>query len=192
MGATKSRMSPISVQRRRCGYTLVEMLIVVSLIALIAALAAPAINSNDEIKLDGAAGEVAALIRFAQAEAIRTGNAYGAIADTINDTVRAYRLDENPNPPVIVYDVINPLTKQPYDLKFGSDADDVAVEAAYFKYVNYFFPMSFVGFSGETGLPKFNDAGTIRMLENGYIRLGSDGQSRTISVAPVTGRVTIQ
>ena len=192
MGATKSRMSPISVLRRRCGYTLVEMLIVVSLIALIAALAIPALNDRSDIVLDRASSEVAAAFRFAQAEAVRTGIPYGVIGDLSAQRVRVYSLDESVNPPVIVYNVYNSFTKQPYDLQFGIDNSDVYVSSIYFKFEGVFFGQSFIGFAAESGVPKYNDAGTIRMLENGYIRLGSDGQSRTISVAPVTGRVTIQ
>ena len=46
--------------------------------------------------------------------------------------------------------------------------------------------------AGATGVPKYNDSGTIRMLESGHIRLSHDGMTRTVAVSPLTARVTVQ
>ena len=178
--------------QRAQGYSLIELLLVIGVLGLIAAVAVPAFDGDNDISLDRAAADVAAAMRFAHAEAIRTGKPYGVIASTSSQTVRVYRLNDDVNPPVVVYDVYNPLTKQLYDLNFGADNSEVVIENYYFKFQNVSSGLSFVGFSGETGVPKYNDSGTIRMLETGYIRLGLDGLTRTISVAPMTGRVTVQ
>jgi len=174
------------------GYTLIEMLLVVGLLMLVAAIAVPSFQRNDTQELERAAAEVASAFRFAQAEAFRTGNPYGVIASTSSQSVKVYRLDESVNPPVVVYDVYDPFTKQLYDLRFGAGNSDVAISSIYFKFEGVFFPQVFVGFAGESGVPKYNDSGTIRMLENGYIRLGLNGLTRTVAVAPMTGRVTVQ
>lgn len=174
------------------GYSLIELLIVIVLVGLIAAIAIPAFDSNDEVILDRAAAEVASAFRFAHAEAIRTGQPYGVIANDAAQTVRVYRLDESVDPPIVVYDVYDPFTKQPYDLAFSTDNSAVEISSSYFKFEGMFSPLSFVGFAGESGVPKYNDSGTIRMLDNGYIRLGLNGLTRTVAVAPMTGRVTVQ
>ena len=63
---------PRAVDRR--GFTLVELLVVIALIAAIGALTAAALTGGmDGIRLRGAAKEVAAQLRFARAQAIATG-----------------------------------------------------------------------------------------------------------------------
>lgn len=174
------------------GYTLIELLIVVGLMGLIAAVAVPALFTNDEGALDRAAEQVASAFRFAHAEAIRTGRPHGVVANQTSQFIKIYRLDDTVNPPVVHYDVYDPLTKQLYDLRFNSENLAPSISQIYFKFQGFFSPQSFLGFSGETGVPKYNDNGTIRMLENAYIRLSHDGVTRTITVSPLTARVTVQ
>ena len=174
------------------GYTLIELLIVVGLIGLIAAAAVPALFSDDEGTLDRAADRLASAFRFAHAEAIRTGQPHGVIADQSSQFVKIYRLDDTVNPPVVHYDVYDPLSKQLYDLRFDTESLKPSVSTVYFKFQGFWQPQSFVGFAGATGTPKYNDSGTIRVLESGYIRLSHDGMTRTITVSPLTGRVTLQ
>jgi len=174
------------------GYTLIELLIVVGLIGLIAAAAVPALFSDDEGTLDRAADRLASAFRFAHAEAIRTGQPHGVIADQSSQFVKIYRLDDTVNPPVVHYDVYDPLSKQLYDLRFDTESLAPSISSIYFKFQGFWQPQSFLGFAGATGTPKYNDSGTIRMLESGYIRLSHDGVTRTISVSPLTGRVTVQ
>jgi len=176
--------------REERGYTLIELLIVVSLLVLIAAIAIPAFSGDDEATLDQAAAQVASVFRFAHGEAVRTGQPYGVSANLASQWVKVYRLDESVSPPVAVYDVYDPVTRQLYDLSFGGDSEP-SISNIYFKFDGFFFAQTFLGFAGATGVPKFNDAGTIRMLEDGYIRLNHDGMTRTIAVSPMTARVTV-
>lgn len=185
MEAEKSRMSPLQT-----GYTLVELLIVISVLALIAAVTAPAFTVDNEMHLQRATAEVVRALRFAQSEAIRSGKPYGVIANTGDQSIKVYRLDNSVNPPVVYYDVRDPLTKQLYDIRFGSS--DIKITDIFFKFDSVASPLDFVGFAGDTGVPKYNDSGTVRMLEDGYIDLSYDSHSGRIRVAPVTGRVTIQ
>lgn len=178
--------------KQATGYTLVELLLVVGLLALVAAIAVPAFDTPDEASLDRAAAEVAAALRFAQAEAQRTGSAYGVIGNVGTSTLRVYRLDDSVNPPVVVYDVYDPFTKQPYSLSLAKTTAGMTLASAHFEYESIGAPLNFVGFAGETGAPKYNDSGTLRMLESGYFRIELDGLVRIVNVAPITGRVTAQ
>ena len=178
--------------RRERGYSLIELLIVVGLLMLIAAIAVPSYDDNSDALLDLAATEVAAAIRYAHAEAIRSGEPHGLTVNMSSQLIRLYRLDESVNPPVVRYDVRNPLTKQLYELSFGAGSLVAEITAYYFKFDGLFFSQSLIGFAGGSGVPKFNDSGTIRMLENGYVRVGLADMEHTVSVSPMTGRVTIQ
>ena len=178
--------------RRPAGYSLVELLVVAGLLALIAAAAIPALTSSDDYELDRAALEVADGIRYAHAESIRRGIPYGVLANPSSDRIDLYWLDESGSSPTPVYDVPNPQTKQLYSIDFSADAGGPDVATAFFKFEGLAFPQSFVGFSANTGTPKYRGISSVYLLETGYITLSLDGLTRTISVSPVTGRVTIQ
>ncbi len=184
--AHKSGMSPFGR-----GYSLTEMLIVVGLLGLIAAAAMPAFNRDDEATLDQAAARVSSAFRFAHAEAVRTGQTHGVDADQSAQFVKVYRLDDSLDPAVVVYDVYDPVTKQLYDLRFGGSSEP-AISSIYFKFVNSLSVHQYLEFAATTGVPRHNDIGTIRMLETGYIRLSHEGMTRTITISPMTGRVTVQ
>ncbi len=179
--------------RLQQGFSLVELLIVVSLLSLIAAIATPALFEEDVADvLERAAADVAAAFRTAQAEAIRTGKPHGVNANIFTQSIQVYRLDEAVSPAAVTYDVYHPVTKQLYALQYNNGGAVPAMSAVFFKFDGVFFPSAFMGFSGTTGVPKFNQMGSVRMLNTGYVRLSFDGQTRTISISPVTGRVTVQ
>ena len=179
-------------RRSERGYSLMELLVVIGLLALIATIAVPALSRPDEAVLDRAATEVAAALRFAQAEAQRTGLTHGVIADEATSTLRVYRLDETVSPPVLVYDVYDPFTKQLYTLSLPDVAGDLQLADASFIFSDSGSARAFVDFSGATGVPRYSDAGTLYLLESGVYTVELQGLSRNVSVAPVTGRVTIQ
>lgn len=178
--------------QRAHGYSLVELLIVIGLLTLIAAIATPALHDDGDATLDRAAANVAAAIRFAHAESIRAGKPYGVSVSTSEQRVRVYRLDGSVSPPAVVYDVRDPVTKQLYELQFGDGNSDVVIQSYYFKFKGLFGGQSFVGFAAATGVPMYDNAGTIRLLETGNVQLALDGLTRTISVSPMTARVTVQ
>lgn len=171
------------------GYTLLEMLIVAAIIVLVATLALPSLSTDDLDSLDAATSEVVGAVRFAHSEAIRTGVPHGVYATQIGQRIRIYSL---PVPGTPIYDVYEPLTKQLYDLDFSSGVSDVTINSVYFKFKGFLFPQNYLGFSGGMGIPKYNDSGTIRMLETAYVRLSQNGVERTINISPMTGRVTVQ
>jgi type II secretion system protein H len=67
-------------EERHNGFTLLEIMIVAAILGIVALVAVPSFTSTSdgEAKLDLAAGEVAAAIRFARSETMRTGTVHGA------------------------------------------------------------------------------------------------------------------
>lgn len=178
--------------RRTGGYTLVELLIVVSLLALVAAVAAPALQDSDEADLHRSTTELVRAIRFAHSEAIRSGRSHGVVARQLDQSVQVYRIDETVGPPVVRFDVYDPQTKQPYALRFGTGLLDADIADVYFKFVSASSAVESLEFGATTGVPRYEDSGKYRMLEDGYITLQKNDLKARIAVAPMTGRVTIQ
>jgi len=176
---------------RRQGYSLVELMLVIGLLALVAAIAAPHYGRLDETELDRAAAVVANAVRFARNEAVRTGQGHGVIVNVFDQTLKVYRLDESSSPPTSIYDVRDPLSKQLYVLQFGSGNLMPRLTAAYFDFQGVLLPRSHVDFSGGTGVPKGYGLFGVGLLETGYFRVGQDGATRTINVSPVTARVSV-
>ncbi len=174
------------------GYTLVEILVVVSILGIVAIAAIPDFSSNTE-KLDLATAEVVQAIRFARSEAVHTGESRVVRVNVVNDRVRVGRLPDPQTPPPI-YDVRHPVDKKIYDLQFQSDRrlGGVDISAAVFNYQGG-RSISGVLFS-SAGVPFVRDPfpGTVLMLVDGSITLNYGKESRVIEVAPMTGRVTVR
>ncbi len=102
---------------REKAFSLLELLVVVVILALLAGAVVRTYSSGDiEQKLQLAAEEVSSALRFARAEAIRTGEHHGARIGAADHRVRVYRLDTSGSPPVEVFSVYNPVDKKLYDL----------------------------------------------------------------------------
>ncbi len=174
------------------GYTLFELVIVVAITGLVAALVVPALSSSDQSVLDAATSEVVDAARFARSEAIRTGESHGVIGTTSDQRVRVYWLDESGPLPVITYNVYHPVSKKLYDLQLGNSPEFFAVSLvkAEFTFNGIAPTQNLVVFSSD-GTPIYNDAGTIHMLTDGRISLSLGQHQRDIDVAPMTGRVTV-
>ena len=174
------------------GITLLELLLVVAILGIVVLIAMPAVRPYNERQLDAVAQEVAAAIRFARDETLRTGTSYGVNINVNSQRLRIYRLDTSGSPPTLIYDVRNPLDKKLYDLQFATDPllSGVNVTALSFYYRGNATPFDFVEFD-VWGTPKYNDLGTTRLLSNGEIKLGSGDAERIIKVTPMTGRVKV-
>jgi len=179
---------------RQVGYTLVEVLVVVLIVGVVAAAVIGTYGSVDaEQTLDVAAAEVAAAFRFARSESIRSGEPHGVAASVSTQRVRVYRLDESASPPLQDFSIRHPVDKQLYHLDFSSHPllAPVKMTIVAFWWSGSIVPTTSLGFD-PSGTPKYDDGVSVRMLSSASITLAAAGRTRLVSVAPMTGRVTVQ
>jgi prepilin-type N-terminal cleavage/methylation domain-containing protein len=171
------------------GFSFIELMIIIIILGIIAAVAIPNFSSSDPAKLDNAANEVKAAILFAQAEAIRTKIPYGIIIDAANDRLRVYSLPAA----TPVYNVYHPIDKKLYDLQLKTDAyiSGVDLISAAFSFAGSFSSSTNLEFNSD-GYPKFTSGGADYLLTSSSIILSYHDKQSTVVVAPITGRVTVQ
>lgn len=173
------------------GYTLLEMVIVVAVLATIAALAIPTDSPNRSQTLRLAASELADALRFAREAAQRSGTVHGVSTDTSGNQIRVFRLDEGPNPNLAVFDVYHPITKQIYVVNFSaSPYRDINIAAV---------GGQMTGACNDPENIAFDLSGVVRCTEpiatrirNAAIQLDSGSMSLSVLVDEYTGRVAIQ
>lgn len=103
------------------GYTLVEVLVVVSILGISSTVMMPDLASTQITQLEVAANEVADAIEFARSEASRTGKEHGVRVDASQKRIRVFSADITTAPPTLQYDVYHPLSKHLYDIDFDDD-----------------------------------------------------------------------
>jgi len=175
--------------KTQCGLSLLEMMIVVFILSLIAALAIPSLSVTETYKLDIAARKIVEATRFARAEAIRTGIVHGIIFSNTGDNAKVYQLISG----TPTYNIYHPVDKKLYTLNLKNDSATAGVD---FQSSGLYFGGSgsnreYLSFN-TNGNPIYTNSGTDYLLDSATITLGYAGQTRVISVGPMTGRVTVQ
>ena len=174
------------------GYTLTELVIVVTIVALVAAIAVPAATSGPDKELELAAAEFAAAIRFARSESIRTGQPHGFQQNESGERrIRVFRADTATSPWTRVFDVRHPVDKQLYDF----DIDDQSLAAATSITRNTVYK----GNCELSGAVYFDNHGTpwcampeTVLLESLTLDLQLGNALRTVVLDGITGRVTVR
>lgn len=178
------------------GYTFVEVLVAIMVLGIIATSMASPLTSANPQKLELAASEVAAAVRFARSEAMRTGAVHSVLVDEVNGSVAVEVTDLVAKPAAAESIAYHPIAKQPYQLALRSNpsTSEVAIDNS-----DPAFQFAAVGkkqrvmFTGD-GLPVYIDtvANTTNLLQDGTIDLVLEELNRAVIVHPFTGRVTIQ
>ena len=175
----------------RSGTTLIELVMVIAILAIIAAVVVPSLSYSDASKLAVAAEQVGNALRFARSEAMRTGQ--NVLVDAESFPGRVVLVQRGctavGTPPA----VINPLTQRPFDVAVTEAAQSNGVQLA---------PRFLVAGTPWTGLV-FDSTGAATQAcsvaaqiargtpEPGSgVELSYAGQTQTIAIDPPTGRVT--
>ena len=113
----------------RCrGVTLTELLVVIIILGLLAAVAAPGLRSADPAKLDLAATQIATAIRFARSEAMRTGQVHSVLVKHQTEEINADKTDLTTQPPSAEYLLHHPISRQLYEFNLNTASVTVGVE----------------------------------------------------------------
>lgn len=182
--------------KRERGYTLTEMLIVVVLLALLAAVAMPTGGGDADVILDRAAAEIATAFRYARSEAIRTGEGHGLTVSQSTQKTTVEKYDITIAPITTLYTLTHPITKQPYDFNVNTDSGTQGVSISNSSDIFNF------GSTGRRRSLIFDPNGTPvwivgsdptrHLLVDATVELSYQGRQRLVDVAPMTGRVTVR
>lgn len=178
------------------GYTLIELIVTVTVIAVIAAIAMPANTLGTDKRLELGAKEVAMAIRFARSESVRTGEAHGLTVSQVTQKITVSKYDVTTAPISKLYVLTHPVDKQPYDFNVNTRARTRGVTISnsqdVFNYTGLGARRSLI--FDANGTPKWivGSGPTTYLLSDGNIELSYGSQQRIVSVAPITGRVTVR
>lgn len=157
------------------GFTLIEVMLVVLILGIAAAVAVPMMSSAGSMQVRSAANMIAADLEYAKSMAISRGQPYSVLFDK---TTESYRVLDH-NAAVITH----PVKKGNYVIDFKNDSrlDRVNIVDA-----------NFDGTSKVTfdylGSP-YNGSGS--PLNSGLVTLQAGGVTKTVRVEPVTGFISI-
>jgi prepilin-type N-terminal cleavage/methylation domain-containing protein len=161
--------------RRRSGFTLIEILIVVVILAIAAMTAIPMMTSAGSVQIRSAANMVAADLEYAKSMAIARGQKFSVVFDKNTDTYS-------------ITDQTGSVIKHP--VKKGSDYiigfRDKGLDKV---------DITDVDFDGKSTV-KFDYLGSPYNADNnplnrGVIKLQAGSKTITITVEPVTGFISI-
>jgi type II secretion system protein H len=157
------------------GFTLVELLIVIVILGVAAAIAVPLASAAANLQLRSAVNMLAADLEYAKSQAIGTGQRHGVVFDIAAQTYRIVNASGDT--------IAHPVKKGfPYIVNFSGDARLGQVTIAQVD----FDGTSTVSFD-YLGSP-YNSASA---LDSGSVTLRAGGVDRTVSVEAVTGFISI-
>lgn len=185
--------------KTQAGLTLAEMLVVIAIVAIVAALAIPKADPQAAYAADAVAGEIVRALRFAQREAIRTGTYQQVSVDPTTQVLRVYQPNASGGSTTA-----HPVDKRDYQISFAGNAMPRAtIASSVFRYDGG--PTTNYASFGPDGTPSYIDPskasqwwsalfGTIDidpLKEEGKITIRYGNAERVVHVAPVTGRVAL-
>lgn len=176
--AIGNRMPPRSDQTSGSAFTLLELLIAVMVMAIVAAMAVPALAPNDGARLSGAATLLASDLEFAQSLSIANPDDLAAVRFDPDDPDGAtywVALSSAPDTPID-----RPGTDEPYLVQFGQG------DAAQLEGVN----LSVTGVSDDTVI--FDQFGRLATTDEVMVRLNNAAGRRGVRISAATGFITIE
>lgn len=163
-----------NAHRQASGFTLLELLIVVAIVAIAVALVVPKLRASGATKLRSAASMLVADLEYAQVESISHGTALRVLV--VNSTT-TYSIATAAAPTT---PITNPIGKLPYSVTFGSD------RAASLTGVT----ISSYSLGGDNKLG-FGLYGQLDQAANATITLACEGMSVVITLDAITGVASV-
>ncbi|HSV12720.1 MAG TPA: prepilin-type N-terminal cleavage/methylation domain-containing protein [Tepidisphaeraceae bacterium] len=190
MRSTRTNFAPAAVSRRR-GFTFIEVLAVIVILAGMWVLVLPAMGTRDDLRLGSAARVVIADLLYAQNRAISTQTTqyvnFTAASGGANGGYAIYDAQPFGAP------ITNPVWQQPYNVTFG------AGNAAQFGTI-IVTGVSLGGNPQPNTVLAFNELGQpmactptaapMALTATGTITLQSGDQTMVLSIEPDTGNIT--
>ena len=152
------------------GFTVIELLIVVVILAIVGLTALPMISSAGSVQIRSAANMISADLEYARSMAISRGQYFYVVFDEINDS---YQIEDQ------YTNVIEHPVKKGFNyvIDFQNDGRLNSVD------------ITNVDFNA-TQRVRFDCLGSPDL--GGTVTLQADGHTKTITVEPVTGFISIQ
>lgn len=159
------------------GFTLTELIVILTILGLMSWLAYPKVVAMDEIKLDTAARRLAADLRYAQSLAMSRRLIHGILFDPALERYTVFA----PNAATPITDPADRVKTLSVDYTSRTEFKGVQIQSA-----------SFGTTPGVTfdyfGVPR--DTGGVDLASSGLVVLTYQGATDTVFVAPQTGMVT--
>lgn len=174
------------MRAHRCtGLTLAELLVVCAVLAVVAAVALPSAQPVAEFRADTAAAEVARALRYARAEAMRTGAYRMVSCDTAQNRLQVSVSDANGT---VASALSDPLSKQAYIVVTGQApaGSNLSMNACSFVFADKSSASTVI--FGANGNP-FTAAKSSSPLSLGTVQLAAGKVTRTVAIDAI-GRVT--
>lgn len=180
---------------RRCaGYTLLELMIVVAVLAIAAVVAIPTAQPVAEFRADAAAGEVVNALRFARDNAQYSGAQRLFDCDAAANTIAVFALETDKTTTRAAREPVeHPFNRAPYllNLNAAPAGNTMALVRCTFTFDDNASATA-VAFNADGKLLRGVGSGPARdrALRAGQVVLGAGNVERTI-VIDATGRITV-
>ena len=174
-----------TARRRCCGFTLIEILGVVVILGIMAAVILPQLGNTNNQSSMAAARAVMADLLYAQSRSISLQQMHYVQFNTTSGT---YQVMTSVSPAVVIS---NPVSGQPYTVTFGSSST-TGLQTMQLGSAN-FDSQTVIAFD-SMGVPySYNTStSTATALVSGTIVVTSGSASSTITVAPFSGQLSVQ